>query len=186
MTCPVSPFQFRVRGSFHSPQAALPHASHTHRSWNTSMWLGLSRSLTAPKAGQEIGRTRLQAQRPASGFLPVKPNKTVLQLKDCPVTHGLPLAKEFNPGLPDGVGKRGRPKGSGFPPQPTERATGTEGQTTWLHVSQELPRQTTNLHTDSSSPEMVQSFRTKEELIDAVPKWTPKSDSHLSSACSAP
>lgn len=150
------------------------------------MWLCLWHSLTAPKAGQELARTRLQPQRPALGFLPVKPNKTVLQLQDCPVTHGLPLAKEFNPGLPDGAGKRGRPKEPGFPPQPTERMTGTEGQTTWLRVSQELPRQTTNLNTDSSSPETVQSFQTKEELMDAIPKWTPKRDSHLGSACSAP
>lgn len=113
-----------------------------------------------------------------STFLFVKSNKRVFKLKDCPVTQ----TKRFNLAPPDGGEMGGaEPKCSASLPQPTERVTAREGQT-----SCELPRQTTSPHSDPSSPEMSHSFLTKEQLMDGVPEQTPKSNSHLDSACPAP
>lgn len=138
--------------------------------------------LTTSKAGQRVEETRLQPQRPTSSFF------SVFKLKDCPVTQGLPSAKEeFHPALPGGGGEGADQTGQASLHSQREGnwQRGSDLLATLLPMSSPR-RRLTNLLTDSGSPETSQSFRTKQELMGAVSEQTPNSDSHLHPACPAP
>lgn len=179
----MSHLRIQSRTPFHSPSAA---PSPPCCAASTGILLVPSHCLTTSKAGQGVEETRLQPQRPTSSFL------SVFKLKDCPVTQGLPSAKEeFHPALlgAGGGGQRGGQIKLGQASLHSQREgdwqRGSDLLATPLPVSSPC-RRLTNLLTDSGSPETSQSFRTKQELMGAVPKQTPNSGSHLHPACPAP